>query len=101
MAQPKVLEIPCRSTPIAGEWRATGSNANVADGGIRKDIRSDKMMMKRSALSRPEKQHRTKGDSMKRLTKSERRKQIRRFDAIRDDRINTNGHPRNYRRTDA
>ncbi len=26
---------------------------------------------------------------MKRLTKSERRKQIRRFDAIRDDQINT------------
>src|SRR5258707_3694742 len=51
------------------------------------------MMMKRSALSRPEKQHRTKGNSMKRLTKSERRKQIRRFDAIRDDQINTTDIP--------
>ena len=43
MAQPKVLEIPCRSTPTAGERRVTGSNANVADGGVRKDIRSDKI----------------------------------------------------------
>src|SRR5258707_14068480 len=51
------------------------------------------MMMKRSALSRPEKQHRTKGNSMKRLTKSERRKQIRRFDAIRDDQINITDIP--------
>jgi hypothetical protein len=30
---------------------------------------------------------------MKRLTKSERRKQIRRFDAIRDDQINTTDIP--------
>src|SRR5229473_827413 len=51
------------------------------------------MIVKRSALSRPEKQHRTKGNSMKRLTKSERRKQIRRFDAIRDDQINTTDIP--------
>jgi hypothetical protein len=34
------------------------------------------MMMKRSAFSRPEKQHRMKGNSMKRLAKSERRKQL-------------------------
>jgi uncharacterized protein (DUF4415 family) len=47
------------------------------------------MIVKRSALSQPEKQHRTKGHSMKRLAKSERRKQIRRFDAIHDDQINT------------
>src|SRR5258707_1449501 len=51
------------------------------------------MMMKRSALSRPEKQHRTKGNSMKKLTKSERRKQIRRFDAIRDNQIDTTDIP--------
>jgi|SRR5580704_19680165 uncharacterized protein (DUF4415 family) len=40
-----------------------------------------------------EKQHRMKGNSMKRLAKSERRKQIRRFDAIRDDQINTTKIP--------
>jgi len=51
------------------------------------------MMMKRSAFSRPEKQHRMKGNSMKRLAKSERRKQIRRFDAIRRDQINTSDIP--------
>src|SRR5260370_36831597 len=51
------------------------------------------MIVKRFALSQPEKQHRTKGNSMKRLTKSERRKQIRRFDAIRDEQINTTDIP--------
>src|SRR5437667_12718389 len=51
------------------------------------------MVVKRSAFSRPERQPRTKGNSMKRLTKSERWKQIRRFDAIRDDQINTTDIP--------